>query len=240
MNHKYVNRDEAGSALAARLMKYADQPDTIVLGLARGGIPVAFKVAAMLNAPLDTLLVRKIGTPDNPELAAGAVIDGEEPEIFLNEDVMRSFRVPEKYLEEEKAHQLAEIERRRALYDKERHSYKVDIQNKTVIVVDDGVATGATIKAALKYIKNKKPDELILATPVAAYSTLKALREEADEVVCPMAPKNLASVGQYYENFPQVNDEEVIECLQKAEELRLKADYDVSEKNLPAHVPRVF
>ncbi|ADZ71052.1 phosphoribosyltransferase [Polymorphum gilvum] len=210
MSHIFANRHEAGKALADRLVRRG-YVDPVVLALPRGGVPVAAVIADALNAPLDLVLVRKIGTPGQPELALAAVVDGDEPQLVVNEDVRRYTGVSDAELEAMKARQLAEIERRRTLYLAGRA--KVPVEGRTVIVVDDGIATGATVRAALKGLRRQKPARLILAVPVAPADTLARLRPEVDETVCLETPAPFYAIGFYYLDFTQVDDDEVIDLL---------------------------
>jgi predicted phosphoribosyltransferase len=207
----FANRSEAGRKLAAALSKYKhDQP--VILALPRGGVPVAAEVAAALNAPLDLVLVRKVGVPFQPELAMGAVVDGGDPIIVRNEDVIRMAGIDESEFTAVCDTELAEIERRRALYlgDRER----VVIGGRTAILVDDGIATGATTRAALQAVRARNPKTLVLAVPVAPTDSLASLRREVDDLVCLENYESFGAIGFYYRDFRQVSDEEVIETLQ--------------------------
>ncbi|HLT01010.1 MAG TPA: phosphoribosyltransferase [Geminicoccaceae bacterium] len=209
----FPDRSEAGRRLAERLKHLKDQ-DPVVLALPRGGVPVAFEVAKVLEAPLDLVLVRKIGAPFQPELAIGAVVDGERPELVLNRDLIADYGIPESYVERERERQLAEIERRRQLYfaGKER----VPARDRTAIVIDDGIATGATMEAALRATRRAEPRRLVLAVPVAPPDTIERLRPEVDEVVCLMVPAFLGAIGSFYRDFRQLSDDDVIGLLQQA------------------------
>ena len=177
----FRNRSEAGRKLAARLKRYKDQ-QPVILALPRGGVPVAAEVADALNAPLDLVLVRKIGVPSQPELAMGAVVDGGSPIVIRNEDVIRLTGVDEAEFQAVCDSELAEIERRRQRYIGDRE--RIDVKGHFVIVIDDGVATGATTRAALSATRIRQPSKLVLAVPVGPTDTIAAMREEADEVVC--------------------------------------------------------
>lgn len=207
---QFEDRRDAGRQLGLRLRELG-LPDPVVLALPRGGVPVAAEVAALLKAPLDLVLVRKIGAPGHEELAAGAVVDGAQPELVLNPEVVRSFHIDDAYLSAEQARQLAEIDRRRALYLADRPRPR--LAGRTAIVVDDGIATGATVRAALHAVRRAEPAELILAVPVAAASVLRRLAAEADRIVCLHAPGDLMSVGQFYQDFHQLDDAEVVAAL---------------------------
>ena len=206
----FVDRTEAGRKLAKALARYKDQRP-VVLALPRGGVPVAAEVAAALDAPLDLILVRKIGVPYQPELAMGAVVDGIEPVTVRNEEVIRLAGVSEQEFNAIRDQQLAEIERRRKLYLGDRPH--PPLAGRTVIVVDDGIATGATTRAALQASRMRKPSKLVLAVPVAPTDTLEKLRGEADEVVCLEDYEDFGAIGLFYSDFRQVSDTEVIELL---------------------------
>jgi len=206
----FIDRTDAGRQLAKALASYKDQRP-VVLGLPRGGVPVAAEVATKLDAPLDLILVRKIGVPFQPELAMGAVVDGVEPVIVRNEEVIQLCGVSETDFNAIRDEQLAEIERRRKLYLGDRQHPK--ISGRTVIVVDDGIATGATTRAALHAISMRKPSKLVLAVPVAPTETLKKLRGEADDIICLEDYEEFGAIGLFYSDFRQVSDEEVIALL---------------------------
>jgi putative phosphoribosyl transferase len=206
----FENRSAAGRLLAAALAEYR-QRAPIVLALPRGGVPVAAEVAAALKASLDLVLVRKIGVPGQPELAMGAVTDGVAPVIVRNTDVIRYAGVTEEEFNAVRDKELAEIERRRKHYLEGRAPAVVS--GRTVIVIDDGIATGATIRTALRALRARGPKELVLAVPVAAKETLEELREEADKIVCLEAPTWFQAVGAFYSDFRQVTDAEVVEIL---------------------------
>ena len=211
----FRDRQDAGRQLAARLMHLRDlQPPPVVLGLPRGGVVVAAEIARALNAPLDVLVVRKLGAPHQPELAIGAVTDGEAPQYVLNKDLVQALDVDEEFLKYEIAQQFREVKRRQDLYRHGRPA--VPVEGRTVIVVDDGIATGATVRAGIAALRNKNPQRIILAVPVAAADSLAVLAEEVDEVVCLAAPQNFVAVGRFYDNFDQTTDEEVIELLDEA------------------------
>lgn len=206
----FRDRLDAGRRLAARLTKFKDQRP-IILALPRGGAPVAAEVAAALHAPLDLILVRKIGAPSQPELAMGAIVDGSAPIIVRNEDVIRIAGVDEAEFEAVCAEELAEIERRRQRYIGARE--RAEIEGRLVIVIDDGVATGATTRAALQAIRARQPRKLVLAVPVAPTEALPALRDEADEVVCLEDYEIFGAIGYFYDDFRQTTDQEVTDIL---------------------------
>jgi predicted phosphoribosyltransferase len=209
----FRDRQEAGERLAAALLRFKDQ-QPCVLALPRGGVPVGFEIAKRLNAPLDLVIVRKIGAPHQPELAIGAVVDGEHPELVVNRHIVDLLGVSDEYLEQEKARQVAEIERRRHAYLEGRP--RVDIAGKTALIVDDGIATGATTRVALHATRRAKPKRLVLAVPVAPSDTLAALRGEADEIICLEDYESFGAISIYYDDFTQVSDEEVREILARA------------------------
>ena len=206
----FINRSDAGYRLAQLLLPYRDRRP-VVLALPRGGVPVAAEVAAALDAPLDLILVRKIGVPAQPELAMGAVVDGGAPIVVRNEDVIRLAGVSEAEFRAVRDRELAEIERRRRLYLGDRAP--ADVTGRVAIVVDDGVATGATIRAALRATRIRGPAGLVLAVPVAPTATLTALREEADEVICLEDHMSFGAIGFYYADFRQLSDGEVKDIL---------------------------
>ena len=209
----FADRSEAGRRLAERLLRFKDERP-VVLALPRGGVPVGFEVARALGAPLDLVLVRKIGAPFQPELALGAVVDGGRAETVLNEELIREFQIPESWVAEESARQLEEIERRRALYLAGRT--RVPLEGQTAIVVDDGIATGATMEAALHATRRARPKRLVLAVPVAPPDTIERLRPQVDEVVCLARPRAFGAIGWFYADFRQLSDEEVVGLLQRA------------------------
>ena len=206
----FENRSAAGRSLAAALAGYkASRP--VVLALPRGGVPVAAEVAAALGAPLDLILVRKIGVPAQPELAMGAVTDGAAPIVVRNAEIIQHSGVTETEFHAVRVAELAEIARRRRRYFGARARQAV--AGRTVIVIDDGIATGATMRTALRAIRARAPKELVLAVPVAAKDTLDELRDEADNIVCLESPVWLEAVGFFYADFRQVTDAEVITTL---------------------------
>jgi predicted phosphoribosyltransferase len=210
---EFRDRVDAGRKLAQALL-HLKESKPVVLALPRGGVPVAFEVAAALAAPLDVVLVRKIGAPGQPELGLGAVVDGASPKLVLNEELVQLVRPGRAYLEAEEKRQLAEIERRRALY--RPAGAPLSLAGRTAIVVDDGIATGGTMKAVLLALKNSSVGRLVLAVPVAPPDTLQELTPLADEVVCLMTPEPFYSVGSHYRDFAQTTDEEVIHLLARA------------------------
>lgn len=209
----FADRRDAGRRLGRRLQTLA-LPEPIILALPRGGVAVGLEVALLLQASLDVVLVRKIGAPGHAELAAGAVVDGDRPELVVNDEVLRSYGIDQTYLEAQAARQLQEIERRRALYIGTRD--RPPLAGRTVIVVDDGIATGATMQAALRAVRRAMPRELVLAVPVASPDILQQLAPLADRVVCLHADPHLMAVGAYYADFRQIEDEEVVAMLEQA------------------------
>jgi putative phosphoribosyl transferase len=207
---KFADRGEAGRRLADKLLHLKDRKP-VVLALPRGGVAVGFEIARALEAPLDIVLVRKIGVPWQPELALGAVTDGAGHETFIDRKLATRLSVPESYIEEETARQLQEIERRRKSYCEGRPA--LEVAGRTAIVVDDGIATGATMRVALQAVRRRGPARLVLAVPVAAPDTLAALREEVDEAVCLETPIELGAIGFYYRDFHQMSDHEVTDLL---------------------------
>jgi putative phosphoribosyl transferase len=209
----FQDRKAAGEALAKAVAR-KNLADPVVLALPRGGVPVAVEVARALKAPLDLVLVRKIGVPQQPELAAAAVVDGGEPEIVVNEDVVELSGVTEAYIRKQTKAEIEEIERRRRLYLAGRA--RVPLEGRTLVVVDDGIATGTSIRAVLKALKRKKPKMLVLAVPVAASDTVAALSREVDAVVCLEMPDPFYAIGMHYRDFHQVPDDEVVRLLAEA------------------------
>ncbi|MCL5734603.1 MAG: phosphoribosyltransferase [Actinobacteria bacterium] len=206
------DRQSAGRLLAERLTDYSSRPDVIVLGLPRGGVVVAFEVAKALNVPLDVLLVRKLGAPGQEELAFGAIADGGVR--VLNEDVVRAFDLSPSQIEAVAAREQAELERRGRAY--RGGSPSPDLSGKTVIVIDDGLATGASVRTALRSLRAHNPARVVLAVPVAPASTCTAMNAEADEVICLMTPEPFYAIGQWYDDFSQTSDQEVVDLLSEA------------------------
>ena len=211
--HLFRDRSDAGRQLAEQL-RYLEHSQPLVLALPRGGVPVGIEVASALHAPLDLLLVRKIGVPWHPELAAGAVIDGARPRTVINEDVVRTAGVSESDIARIVEAELAKIERRRRLWLSDRPH--VSIAGHSAIVVDDGIATGASARVALEAVRAEEAARVVLAMPVAPAETAEMLRAECDDLVCLATPEDFMAVGIYYEDFHQVDDQEVQELLQRA------------------------
>lgn len=209
----FSDRHDAGRQLAQQLLAFKDK-QPVVLALPRGGVPIGFEIARALAAPLDLVQVRKIGAPGEDELAVGAIAEGDPPELVTDARLLARLNVPLSYVENAKSAALKEIGRRRSLYLGSRRP--VDIAGRTAIVVDDGIATGSTMRAALRVARQRQPICLILAVPVAASRSLKGLRREADQTVCLHVPANFLAVGQFYRHFPQMRDDEVMELLDRA------------------------
>jgi len=209
----FANREDAARQLAKALDRFRkDKP--IVLALPRGGVPIGYEIARTLHCPLDLVLVRKLGAPYQPELAVGAVVDGEPPEIVVNEDVASALDLTEAFIKKAADRELAEIGRRRKLYLKDRPHPA--LTGRTAILVDDGIATGATARAALRAARRQKPAKLVLAVPVAPPETVRELSSECDELICLDQPEGFGAIGFFYADFRQVTDEEVIELLDRA------------------------
>jgi putative phosphoribosyl transferase len=216
MKCAFPNRTEAGRLLAEKLAKYAGRDDVIVLGLPRGGVPVAFEVAHRLGAPLDVFVVRKLGVPGFEELAAGAIASGGVR--VLNEDVMRAIPHADEVIEAVTAREAAELERREQIYRQGRPP--PELRDRIVILVDDGLATGATMRAAVNAARQSGAAKIVVAVPVGPPDTCRELEEEADETICLSTPVFFQAVGQYYEDFSQTSDEDVRELLSSAAQER--------------------
>ncbi|HEV7275191.1 MAG TPA: phosphoribosyltransferase [Devosiaceae bacterium] len=210
---KFADRRDAGSQLATALLPL-QLDDPLVLALPRGGVPVAVEVARALRAPLDLLLVRKLGAPGHSEYGIGALVDGDDPQLVLNEEAMRIVAPSPEYVEAEKQRQLVELERRRTRYFGDREPLPVG--GRTVVLVDDGIATGGTVRVALRALRASGAATIILAVPVAPADTLETLRAEADRTVCLETPAPFLSVGNHYADFAQTTDEEVVALLRDA------------------------
>jgi len=212
----FANREEAGQLLAEKLLDYAGREDVIVLGLPRGGVPVAFEVAQRLRVPLDVFIVRKLGVPGFEELAVGAIASGGVR--VLNKDVARALPNVDAVIESVTARETAELERREQTYRDGRPA--PELRGRTVILVDDGLATGATMRAAVAALRQRDVARIVVAAPVGAPETCREFEHEVDEIVCAIAPDYFQAVGQYYEDFSQTSDEEVRELLTRAAEER--------------------
>jgi putative phosphoribosyl transferase len=214
---RFADRREAGKALAASLLAYRGLPDVIVLALPRGGVPVAHEVAAELHAPLDVFTVRKLGVPGQQELAMGAVASGGV--ALIDARLIQALRISDEDISAVVEREIAELHRREDVYRGGRAP--LDVRGKTVVIVDDGVATGASMRAAIESLRAQEPKAIVVAVPVGATDTCQYLRRVADEVVCPLMADDLVAVGAHYENFQQIGDDEVRELL--AEEDRRMA-----------------
>ncbi len=214
MSARFADRAEAGRLLARELATIP-LPSPVVFALPRGGVPVAAEIARSLHAPLDLLLVRKIGVPWQPELAVAAVVDGKHPEVVVDAEVQQETGVDRSYIDAEAKRQLLEIERRRRVYL--AHRTPLSAMGRSAIVVDDGIATGTTMRAALTSVRRRKPAQLVLAVPVAPSEVVAALRAEVDRVVCLEQPDPFYAIGAHYVDFHQVGDEEVIAAMAAAQ-----------------------
>ncbi|ACC76045.1 phosphoribosyltransferase [Paraburkholderia phymatum] len=212
MSDLFQNRTDAGKQLAALLERYAGRNDVVVLALPRGGVPVGYEVAQALRCPFDVLLVRKLGTPHNPELAMGAIATGDA--IYLNESVLRAVPVSEEQLLEAIARERIELDRRESAY--RGRLPPAAVEDKTVIVVDDGMATGSTMHAALNALRTRHPKQIVVAVPVCPAGAEACFQSIADDFVCVMQPDWFMGIGQFYADFTQTGDEEVRTCLAAA------------------------
>jgi predicted phosphoribosyltransferase len=212
MKTRFFDRTEAGQFLAESLIKYADREDVIVLALPRGGVPVAAEVAKRLNAPLDVFVVRKLGLPDHPELAMGAIASGGV-RVF-NGEVVNALRIPDEVIDDVSGEELIELQRREKMYRADLPP--LDVEGKTVIVVDDGIATGSTMLAAVSALRQLNAGLIVVAAPVIAASTYSEMQRAADEVAAVMLPENFYAVGLWYKDFSQTSDKEVRALLAQA------------------------
>ncbi|MCC6493310.1 MAG: phosphoribosyltransferase [Pirellulales bacterium] len=205
----FYNREEAGRHLAGLLSRYAHDDNVVVLGLPRGGVPVAYEVAKALAAPLDVLLVRKLGYPSQPELAMGAIAAGGV--LVLHEDVVESLDISQRLIDQAAEREFLELQRQEAMF---RHGRpQMNVNGRTVILVDDGLATGSTMRAAVQALKMQRPKRLVIAVPVGAAATCVEFEREADEVVCLHRPADFRAVGMWYKDFTSTADETVIRLL---------------------------
>jgi predicted phosphoribosyltransferase len=212
MERVFRNRREAGEVLAGLLAGYRDRADVVVLGLPRGGVPVAYEIARALHAPLDVMVVRKLGVPGHEELAMGAIASGGVQ--VVNEDVVRHLGLTPAVLSSVAAVEQQELARRELAYRGERPP--VTIEGRTVILVDDGLATGSTMRAAVAALRRRHPARVVVAVPTAAPETCEDLKQEVDDMVCAMTPVPFYGVGEWYETFDQTRDEEVRDLLERA------------------------
>lgn len=211
-NLPFRDRTEAGQLLSRKLRRYADRPDVIVLALPRGGVPVAYEVAKALHAPLDVFLVRKLGVPGQEELAMGAIATSGIR--VLNQDIVRALNIPPRVIDSVAAKEARELERRERLYRGDRPA--PDVTGRTVILVDDGLATGSSMRAAVAALRQKNPRRIVVAVPIAAAATCREFETEVDEIVCYQTPEPFYSVGLWYEDFSQTTDEEIRQLLERA------------------------
>lgn len=214
----FINRSEAGRLLGDALKAYANRSEVIILALPRGGVPVGFEVAKALSAPLDLMLVRKLGVPGHRELAMGAIATGGAR--ILNQDVIAMYNISAETIDQVAASEQSELQRRSQAYRDELP--EPDLNNRCVILVDDGIATGATMRAAVAALRQAGPSEIVVAVPVGAPTTLNLLRNEADKVICLAVPDMLFSIGQWYSDFTQVSDEEVRDLLASVSQENIK------------------
>lgn len=212
---RFENRVEAGRLLAEALAKYSHQQDALVLALPRGGVPVGFEVARTLGLPFDVFVVRKLGVPGREELAMGAIASGGVR--VLNHSVIDMLEIPDAAIEVVTARETRELQRRERAY--RDHRPAPNVRGRTVILVDDGIATGSTMRAAVKALRLLKASRVVVACPTVAFSTAEEMRPEVDELVAVIAPRDFAGVGEWYEDFSQTSDEEVRELLQKSAEV---------------------
>ena len=213
MNAEFANRREAGWRLATRLNQYTNRPDVVVLALPRGGVPVGFEVAKALNVPLDVVVVRKLGVPGHEELAMGAIASGGTR--VINKELVQMLKLRESVVDQVADREEQELLRRERAYRADRPP--LHVEGKTVILVDDGIATGATMRAAVDALRDLHAGWIIVAAPVIAPDSFTALRGHADDIVAVIAPEEFRGVGQWYEDFSQTTDEEVRELLEEAD-----------------------
>jgi predicted phosphoribosyltransferase len=206
---RYQDRTEAGRLLAERLAKYKNRPDVVILALPRGGVPVGFEVAQALNAPLDVFVVRKLGVPGQEELAMGAIASGGV--LVLNQDIVQMLRIPDEMIEAAVVKETEELERRERLYRGD--SPALDARGRVAILIDDGLATGSTMRAAAMALRRHLPSRIVVAAPVAAISTCDALSNEVDEVICAETPEPFHAISLWYRDFTQTTDDQVRELL---------------------------
>jgi putative phosphoribosyl transferase len=212
MDRPFADRRKAGRVLSGKLTPYAGRDDVIVLGLPRGGVPVAFEAAQALNSPLDIFLVRKLGAPGHKELAMGAIASGGV--VVVNDEVVRALKISPDTVRAEVESEREELMRREAIYRGDRRP--LDVRGKIVILIDDGLATGSTMRAAVTALRKKEPARIVVAVPVGAASTCAELQTIADECVCAIAPENFRAVGLWYDDFAQTGDDEVCDLLTRA------------------------
>lgn len=212
---RFANRIHAGLLLAKKLASYSNRPDVVVLALPRGGVPVAYEVADALNAPLDVFLVRKLGIPGHKEFAMGAIASGNVR--VLNDDIVDYLGIPDDLIDQVAAREQRELERREKIY--RGSSLPLEVSGRTVIIVDDGLATGSTMRAAINALKKMSPAKIIVAAPVAARQTCESFKDDVNSTcVCVMTPEPFQAVGLWYRDFSQTSDEEVCRLLKHARE----------------------
>ena len=224
MRRPFADRAAAGRVLAEKLADYAERDDVIVLALPRGGVPVASEVARALGAPLDVFVVRKLGAPSQEELAMGAIASGDV--VVINDDVVKALKVPPEVLEEKIASERAELSRRESVYRGDRPP--LDVQGRTVILIDDGLATGSTMRAAVTALRGQAPAQIVVAVPIGAPATCAEFQQIADECICALTPEPFRAVGLWYEDFAQTTDDEVRELLDRAAGARVRGDEEAA------------
>ncbi len=207
----FKNRVHAGQVLSEKLSEYSGKKEVIILALPRGGVPVAFEVSRKLGVEMDLLLVRKLGVPGNEELAMGAIASDNIK--VLNEDIIRSLQIPDKKIDQVTASEKKELERRNNIYRANRPI--PDLRNRTVILIDDGLATGATMRAAAEAVRTKEPSQIIVAVPTCSPDAYNSLKDVTDEIICAISPEPFFGVGRWYEDFRQVSDKEVCDIMEK-------------------------
>lgn len=230
----FRDRQDAGQKLGASLERLQLQ-DPIVLALPRGGVPVAAEVAKVLKAPLDLVIVRKVGAPDNPELAVAAIVDGDPPDVVLNREIVEAYALGDSALRVLIAQERPELERRRAVY--RGKDLPLSVAGKTVVIVDDGAATGTTMKVAIRALKRRSPRKVIVALPVAPPETVDELAQEADLTICINQPARFRALSYYYGSFPQLSDSEVLDMMalargdRRSDEERRRSGAGIADKS---------
>jgi putative phosphoribosyl transferase len=207
--NKYSDRHEAGKILADNLKLYTNNPNVMILALPRGGVPVGYEISRALSVPLDIFVVRKLGVPGHEELAMGAIATNDT--VIFNQEIINRLHIPSVSIDETIESEKKELKRRETAYRGNKPF--PSLKDKIIILVDDGIATGATMRAAIKAVYQKQPLRLILAVPVAALSTYEEMKEKVDEIICPLRPRDFYAVGEWYDDFSQTTDDEVIQLL---------------------------